>query len=866
MKVLLNQSNGVLSKKRDTTININIKQTQDEIKHLRLFDTLDQHRVYEEEKKHCKRYRPIITIKPYCTNILFNPISEFVYKEGSQEQVVFTDTPNSLPDEIKSKVFGKKDGLDRQYLIQNTEYSHKNVGISYHIGYDFLNNHILRNKTNKSVCPPKVKGQDSERFNTITDVMRLNNGTVHRFRNRFSNSVVAEGGRVITNSDQEKHLYDINDLLRYSTDELPTLIKKENGWFGIKNNPTVKTLSNLTDTEFNRVLNDREGCTFADFYPDRSLFSFTPKFNDYKDRYEHNWEYFFGFPYREIDNHDLVYDGDFNTLRIASIKIERISKGYYVLKVYTELNNNLKNGDTIDLFAKTGRGTNMLSEDLSVSKTLKDNSFYVDSIESIHQFIPDHMDVNNLSQSDIDECNDSLSFINFRFRRKYNNRSVRYYIKTLKRIANDEFKKKEYTIGEDISEYYETYCLDRNGKLADFGRRTYDLGFSQTLFGDNVSQIYFTDELNLEYITDKKGKPITSFYFGIIKTNKGNKEWYNGEFDNDTIEYSHAFGDVSSCVHTNTPLSQIKRLPSNYDYRLINNLNLYRSFGLENDITIEGGFEKNEFMYCVCEYSPEEQVETVLSNIQYRFNTKQRELGKDRANGLFKKYIFNDIKKDDMDFGGFEIDTFDLTYDTSTYDGKSISITDRPEGYYYKPFYEIKIAEWSKPTTIYNQTMVIKELATDGHTIKLKTQHIHKLRNGMLIEVFDYNNHKDFVRLMVTDVYDLNYFGCKLLDNTKGHLIVKDNLYTILSPKIPYYADRIKYNTFVFSNINYYENKDTHYKNIRNYVNLNINFFLRRQDDGSEIGGLYAQADIPPREKRTYDSIGQDINLDDYEC
>ena len=52
------------------------------------------------------------------------------------------------------------------------------------------------------------------------------------------------------------------------------------------------------------------------------------------------------------------------------------------------------------------------------------------------------------------------------------------------------------------------------------------LAFAKTIYDDNISQIIFTDEVDIADIKDNRERPLTEVYLTILKANRGNKEWY----------------------------------------------------------------------------------------------------------------------------------------------------------------------------------------------------------------------------------------------------------------------------------------------------------------------------------------------------
>ena len=79
-------------------------------------DTIDQREQFEKERAESTKYRLILTINPYCSNILFNAVTEIVQNEG-------TDNPDDLkiasstgikPTITDYNIRGKKNGRKKR--------------------------------------------------------------------------------------------------------------------------------------------------------------------------------------------------------------------------------------------------------------------------------------------------------------------------------------------------------------------------------------------------------------------------------------------------------------------------------------------------------------------------------------------------------------------------------------------------------------------------------------------------------------------------------------------------------------------------------------------------------------------------------
>lgn len=316
-------------------IDVVLNQTTKTLPFPNISTTLSQRSVYEEERQNGNKFRLIVTIVPYCSNVLFNPLTEIVKDEGSENPTVVTDCVNMDNAPIKN-VLNITDAYGecyptRVHMISNTEYSsEKHGGYKYHPGYDFFDNHILRNNAFKLVNTNK-KSTDREVFNTLGDYARDRNGEYLKYSKRLS---------ILSTSDQvfgKQHLYLADDILKID-ESINQNLHEENGWWGFLNNSTIdaKELNGTTrlwDTiDISRVLNDSKSCEFIDMYPDRTLFSFSPKYNEFRHTQEYNWNVVVTYPYKNIYSHPICLGGS------SYIRRRLNSEGEYVDESISEGN------------------------------------------------------------------------------------------------------------------------------------------------------------------------------------------------------------------------------------------------------------------------------------------------------------------------------------------------------------------------------------------------------------------------------------------------------------------------------------------------------------------------------------------------
>ena len=332
-----NETDSVRGLASTVSVDLNLRQTTKTLPFPNVSSTLSQRNVYEEERQAGNNFRLILTIVPYCSNVLFNPLTEIIKDEGSDDVFVVTDVTNmnNAPVTIKNKIDGAigVDNPTRVHMICNTEYSSEiHGGYEYHPGYDFFDNHLLRNLSFKLVNPFNDKVKDAkEVFNTLADYARDRNGDVKKYNRRISiNSINSNQG-----FNKDKHLYLIDDVMKIE-DSINNNLYDENGWWGFTNNTTIDTkqLNNRRwdSMDIGKALNNYKACEFIDMYPDRSLFSFAPKFNKFTHENENNWNVVLTYPYKNIYDHPLCLGGT------SYIKRTTNSEGEFVEETVSEGN------------------------------------------------------------------------------------------------------------------------------------------------------------------------------------------------------------------------------------------------------------------------------------------------------------------------------------------------------------------------------------------------------------------------------------------------------------------------------------------------------------------------------------------------
>lgn len=763
-------------------------------------DIIDAYEVFEEERDDCENYRLILTIFPFCTNALFNPMTEIVYKEGSPDvEVIYDGTTASSTN--TDGCYGLSNP-NRQQMIMNSEYSKEDIGYEYHPGFDFFNNHILRNESFKVVNTLTTTDIEYQTvFNSISDYMRQGDGDVIQITPRTSIDDTLD-------SKIDKHLYNYEDIMTYE-ESIENNLSEDMGWLGFTNTSTVcateksNKASPITnwliwnDMDISRAINNKNACEFVDMYPDRSLFSFLPKINEYRKREEHNWDIILTYPYKNVCEHDIVYDSENKLMGLKIMYIEKTinSYGADILLFRTFTNHGLAKNEYFNLYAVRKNDTDSDAvtkiEEVKVVSTGNmstefDNDynhfFYINDMTLLEDLLGLKLVTDSTSDNygkwldksknvltDSDISNMLFENYEFRYRRIVSDIESKYYIRIFKKIPN--LKKRRRNLTEAIAtgngnitfeEYITENAIDKNRTdttadiMLDFDREHYKLAFSKTIYNDDVAQLVFTDNIDVSYLVDNLGRPLTEIYATILKSNRGHDKWYatgdetTTDPGDESVEFSHCFGVVSSgfdfslikadqindrdILTIKSNIGDIKR-----QNQLDGNCNKYENnitnIGLtyfNNTGNDDGEEVYNEFIGDIVEFCPSNVTEYVLEPVCHRFNTAQRELKAN--NSVYNIMEYDEIVSDDYDSDGFVINTTNCDsnngVDSNECDDSNILRSfQRKEGYYFNPHYKIQIKEFGN-------------INQDGHyDIKVKTAQPAQL-DGIYITVTTKLNHK----------------------------------------------------------------------------------------------------------------------------
>lgn len=914
IQIRLGHTDSVNAVDRQNFLDVELKNTSKLAHFTDIKTTIDQYEQFKTERENCNKYRLIVTINPYCTNVLFNTFTEIVYAEGSNNCNALIDNEgNGASKIVANEVYGLREP-DRIQMLMNTEYSRPSTAVPqivrnrkeeenyvYHPGFDIFDNHILRNTSFKIINRLKNgKGTNDELFNTIADKMRHQNGDVVQYRRRIKG---IEGSSTDISPVMDKHVYDAENLLSFiDGSSINSNLTEENGWYGFVNGSSIQSRDPETE-DFDelgiaRVLNDHKSCEFIDMYPDRTLYSFNPKYNKYRNREEYNWDIILTYPYVKTNDYDIVRKFDIvigkndndediilkdcTALTILSAVRTMGPSGETIILFRSLTKHGLKRGDNVRFYYEDGGDWKQYEKDFKVRNVgdleneQKEYYFYINDMDFI-RLLDD-------SLGDVPDNELEVFDKKYRFGRVVGNVPSRYYIRIFKKLPN--FKYAEQNFPKDgsmtIDDYINTNAKDDSGKMILFDKEQYKLAFESTIYNDESTQVTFTDTIDIDNLVDVRGCPVTEIFVTLIKRNKGNTLWYNKNYTNEDVEFSHCFGDISCGLE----FSQKKGDKGNLD--ILEEKTKYGDVCLihknhydevyDNGIT---SYDRDEFFGDIVDFNPNECIEKSLQPFMYRFNTYQRE--RDNLDVL----TYHEIWSDDWDATPDEPDNGTLIGKSDAFsvlEGKYSDewLENRHEGYYYQPHYRVPLREFGAIVQGQHFDVNINSIVpvqADGIYLKITTIRRSGVDKGDIIYLFDDKNSKIY-EFIVTYVENrvsfyvipyvkegnpwekfMNESGMNWLDVCNLSVPYIDNqnpddnreaqlFFRRKNEDIPDYAEKVGKNKYLWRNVLRVGDMDVQelpeyaYANDAFYVTKEINFFLKRQDPQG-WNGLYCKDGFP---------------------
>lgn len=451
---------------------------------------------------------------------------------------------------------------------------------------------------------------------------------------------------------------------------------------------------------------------------------------------------------------------------------------------------------------------------------------------------------------------------------------VEYYVRIFSHLPNWRFAEEKPT----------TYNIYKNDmKLlkdnqVDFENHVSNLAFAKNVYGDDITQIVFTDDINIGELKDNLGRPLTEIYLTLLKNNKGYKEWYDkGSWDGNCkftkvhkdIEYSHMFGKLN-CGFNLSPhalklendriLGHITRMTNVGNMTLSGLTNINDSNTDEIDILNDKNYYGD-----LCCLSRVIYAEKVIDDAMFRFNTAQRELGDGFE--TFKKFSYDEITNDDYDnypsYDFMTTYTIPREYDESGHSGDidkewgEFKPNELPEGYCYKAHYRIPIKTYSNELeSQYPKITRIKKynLSKSDNLLKgeITTNQENYFEPNDLFVLYD-NNIDEWFEGEILSVKSTHTFECEI--NIKCANPEKDDeleieederlRYRIIrkDSTIPSHALLTKDSTCRYiwrwilqnGNDSYSTNEVYPFTNGALYVHQNINVYVKRQDPNKYV-------------------------------
>lgn len=731
MENLLQENRDKKEYNKNASVSVNVENVQKLVPEMDFLSDFSSMGLEMKERSECNKVRMSFHITPLCTNAMHNNVTEIVRYEGSDSAMVL----NSSGYVTVSGAL-KPDGWCQHSAIMDTELSSKSNGFSYHCGIDIFGNHTLRNKSFRSVCSAKTV---TDKFNTLSDNMREWDGnpvTVPPYGNE---------------PEYESHMYSLDGIMSFE-DCIANRMKEKEGWLGFRNASTLPVQYEVNGEyeayEINRTICSEKPGSFIDLYPGRDLYTFKPKWNPYRKRYERNWDFRITYPSSSTTDVSFISK---DTGGLKAVYIDECSPlltgGRNLLFVYSVSRHGLSVGDGVTIYRTYLDGKDTVSEVMYRNATVvrlgdgvSDNEDFVFAVRyngtaisthwlSIYDFTDGSFsegdkyakakvrdvksvstDVSEQSQKGGDSYSlseslryaykngndsDRYYFVNKRvnidpqaqdisFRRCVDGEELDYYVRMFSEVPNWKYASSALT--EETSPSMETQCAASGFSMTD-GR----LSFSESVYGDSVGQVIVNDDVDLSYMKDNLGRPVSEVFLTIVKKDNGYREWYGKDGaamnpQSDKVEVSHAFGKLSEGFELSMEsLVTPERHPN---VRLFQNVD---SFCTE-PLNAYDSDEHPVFYGDLCCFSKSKFLEESIDYGRIRFNTAQRELvSGDTAYEVNQMYgknytrvIVDDIIGDDESEGGFSVVT--------SYLGNSAECVCK-EGVYYIPHYQVPIHE-----------------------------------------------------------------------------------------------------------------------------------------------------------------------------
>ena len=842
-------------------------------------DTISLNDLFINERGNSEKYRLVAEISPVISNSLFNNVTEVVGWSESTQGVKKVTSLNYNPCRIAGALYKSNQAIDGYEAVRDTQFSNNELGFKYYCGRDIFNNHILRNKSFKSIC--KFSGETSTPhpdFNTIEDKMRLPNG-----KKTYSDMIAAAyyDVQTVDTGRVESHLYEIKDIYPFAEAIEAKLVEK-NGWFGFENKQTINVFDENNECQdIHKVINSESSSSFITMYPGMKEYSVIPQYNDFSGELENNWNYCLTYPSSSTtDGIEFIYD---NGLCLREIYTgAKQSDGTYFIEMSSYSKHGLSDGDVVNVY----RIDIDVEDDVPVMMIMSESVSVIDeySFSVTSSNFDDGISVDidypltgDTAYTQDDEEEPDHSYLYY-FKRVVNGIECQYYVRIFSRLPNFRFADQAVTpqtlYGEDsgLIEKYQSIEYE-------FEKHVSSMGFAETIYGDKICQIVFMDDVDVASLKDNLGRPLTDIYLTVVKNNSGYKEWYGikgTEIPDDLtgVERSHCFGKITCGfeLNENTPFSGCN--PNLSNALFLNNIDKNSVTGLSTSI-INGGDETDEIDYFLdkhfygdlCSYSPYEQVEDIIDPVMFRFTTAQRELNEgDLAYSVFSSVTYDELIVDDnlcvsqyATEEEIERARAEMRFMVSQRTVTGDTLCRRNEGYIYSPHFRIGLRHPSVEQKTENgftfRCMSITEVE-DGYEVYTEFPNYSHL--GEQVIFFDAETYKA-VHAKIKSIVDGKKFICDA--DFGDETVDAKSIILVRRPEdIPMYSEFLTDGSCSFTWRDIVRNGDENnigddeypFANGRHYVTKKFNLFLRRQDPLMETG-----LQTIPEEKEFADPYGK---------
>lgn len=871
-KIFLNEFSSKKSTSNTSGLNVSLGGKRKLLPTTDMSYVISAYEQYQKEREKCNIVRLTCQVNPICTNVLFNRVTEIVKKEGSsgitmlnygvsgdsgafngvmyktrdigfwsgnsasyqsvdsmansmsyQTTVTKAVTISSRGENYNNvEDFGEVDSLHPTNAIRDMQLSKADENgnpFVYHCGLDIMNNHLIRSKSFKPISRmPNNADSGYTAFNTIADLMRDVSGNKVIEKMYFPVSAQIDGNTKIL----ARHLYEYDDIRSFSATVASKLVDKYNGWLGFVNSSKIKSYDDFDDNEslgIERPLMYMNGGDYVDMYPSRDLYSFIPKWNEYRQRMEKNWNYCITYPsssttkgFEEI----IETNNGINSLKaIYFDENTRADNGTSQLVIYSISKHGLAKGDYVNVYntyEESGETiTERVIENAQVKEIVDDYIFTVFGADvqlsdSWVEVSDDDMKSGELSISGetyilddkkhnyffkIDEEKDEIikyyiinkrddynGYVNFddkaqniSYKKVVGGMECDYYVRIFSRMPNFKFASgttSEYDLYRDGSEMISTYQkLDY-----DFESHVSRLAFAKNIYSDDIGEIVYTDDIDLSNLKDNLGRPLSSLYLTLIKNNKGYKEWYGfGQTENewnpnivsaDTIEFSHCFGEVTCGFDYSS---------ESIDGNNLNNIKTINNSGINVGFNCGNINESSERRTSVTNVF-EEEIDyegdvNFYGDLSYydNFNAVERHIqsilhrfntAQRESRGSASNKYFKSFVYDEI---------FNDDYDKNDrYIIRSHVVDDtnnKNEGYYYVPHYEIPIRTFSTLNSVMPMFLTIRSLVNTNNGTRISVLQNHFLGVGDKAMIYDRETN-DYYYCLVTSSDNEKTFICDI--------------------------------------------------------------------------------------------------------